>query len=340
MTEESIPSIIEVPDAPPLPGLAFRRFRGKEELPVFVDVYDACREEDGFSWIWSLEEMENSFRHLVNTDVDEDIVVVEVDGQVVGWIQQNWVEELEAIGFRHQQYLLPEWRGKGIRSAMLHRAEARALQVAAAMDTDKPMQMRTWLCEDEDQWTDRLEVEGHAPARYFFEMVRDLRAPIEDRPLPEGLEVRPVEEDGRRQVLEACNEGLKDHWGGREWTEEDIQEWLHNPIMDPALWVVAYDGDTVAGTVLNWVHEEENRQMGRKWGYTEMITVLRPYRGKGLAKALVSMSMRMLRERGMDTANLGVDTANLSGALRLYEGLGYEKIKTYMIYGKDLEVTR
>ncbi|NIP37074.1 MAG: hypothetical protein GWN18_20030, partial [Thermoplasmata archaeon] len=65
-------------------------------------------------------------------------------------------------------------------------------------------------------------------------------------------------------VLEAVNEGLKDHWAGREWTEEDFQEWLHDPIIDPALWVVAYDGDEVAGTVLNWIHEEENQRMGRK----------------------------------------------------------------------------
>jgi ribosomal protein S18 acetylase RimI-like enzyme len=71
-----------------------------------------------------------------------------------------------------------------------------------------------------------------------------------------------------------------------------------------------------------------------------MITVLRPYRGKGLAKALVTQSMLMLREMGMEYANLGVDTENLSGAIRLYEGLGYETIKTYTIYGKDLEVSR
>ncbi len=263
-------------------------------------------------------------------------MVVEVDGRVVGWIQQNWVEELEAVSFRHQEYLHPEWRGKGIREAMLRRAEARARLVAQGMDNDKPMQMRTWLCEDETQWRERLRTEGHGPARYFFEMVRDLGNPIGDRPLPEGLEVRPVPDGERRMVLEAVNEGLKDHWAGREWTEEDFQEWLHDPIIDPALWVVAYDGDEVAGTVLNWIHEEENQRMGRKWGYTEMITVLRPYRGRGLAKALITRSMMMLRDMGMEYANLGVDTENLSGALRLYEDLGYESIKTYMIYSKDL----
>jgi ribosomal protein S18 acetylase RimI-like enzyme len=338
MTDKLPHSIIEVPDAPPVPGLTFRSYGGAGDLPELVRVYDACRTVDGFSWIWTLEEATNDFDHMVNTDPREDVVVVEVDGEVVGWVKQNWVEELDAISFRHQEHLHPEWRGRGVREAMLRRAEARAHQVAEAMDTDKPMHFSTWLCEDEREWMDKLEAAGHGPLRYFFEMVRDLREPIEDRPLPEGLEVRAVPDEGRRRVLVAVNEGLKDHWGGRQWTEEDFQEWLHDPIVDPALWVVAYDGDEVAGTVLNWVHEEENRRMGRKWGYTEMITVLRPYRGRGLAKALVTRSMLMLRDMGMEHANLGVDTENLSGALRLYEGLGYERIKNYMIYGKDLVV--
>ncbi|MCJ2541186.1 MAG: GNAT family N-acetyltransferase, partial [Candidatus Thermoplasmatota archaeon] len=181
-----------------------------------------------------------------------------------------------------------------------------------------------------------LEERGFTPLRYFFEMLRDLREPIEDRPLPEGIEVRPVPPEDYRKVFDAANEALKDHWAGREWTEEDYQEFMNDPIIDPALWVVAYDGDEVAGTVLNWVHHEENERLGRKWGYTEIITVRRPYRGKGLAKALITRSMVMLKEMGMEEANLGVDSENPSGALGLYTGLGYRNIKTYMIHRKDL----
>jgi ribosomal protein S18 acetylase RimI-like enzyme len=329
---------IEVPDAPPLPGLTFRRFRGEEDLKAFVDVYEASRPVDGFSWIMTLDEIQNQYEHLLNTDVDKDVVVVQHEDRVIGYSQQNWVEELEAIAFRHQQFLLPEWRGKGIRLAMLHRCEARSREVAATLPVDKKMQMSTWLCEGEAPWIAKLEEEGHYPARYFHEMVRDLREPIEDRPLPEGLEVRPVPEEDHRRVFFAANEALRDHWAGREWTEEDYQEFMNDPIIDPSLWVVAYDGDEVAGTVLNWVHHEENERMDRKWGYTEIITVRRPYRGQGLAKALITMSMRMLRDMGMEEANLGVDNQNPSGALGLYTGLGYRNIKTYMIHRKDLDV--
>ena len=328
--------IIEVRNAPPVPGLTFRRYRGEEDLPAFVDVYEACRQVDGFSWIVTLEELQNAYRHLLNCDPDRDVVVVEQDGEVIGYSQQNWVEELDSIAFRHQQHLQPDWRGRGIRRAMLGHCEARAREVATTLPKEKPKQLSTWLCEDEKALITLLEAEGHSPARYFFEMVRDLREPIEDRPFPEGLEVRPVPEEDHRKVFFAASEALKDHWAGREWTEEDYQEFMDDPIIDPALWVVAYDGDEVAGTVLNWVHVEENERLGRKWGYTEIITVRRPYRGKGLAKALITRSMVMLKELGMEVANLGVDTENPSGALGLYTGLGCRNIKTYLIHRKDL----
>jgi GNAT superfamily N-acetyltransferase len=336
-SESNTSDSIEVRNAPPLPGLTFRRYRGEEDLPAFVDVYEDCRQVDGFSWIMTLDEIQNQYEHLLNTDIEKDVVVVEHDGRVIGYIQQNWVEELEAIAFRHQQFLRPKWRGKGIRRAMLHHCEARSREVAATLPDDKKMQMSTWLCEDEKALIEMLEEEGHRPVRYFHEMVRDLREPFEDRPLPEGLEVRPVPKEDHRKVFFAANEALRDHWAGREWTEEDYQEFMGDPVIDPSLWVVAYDGDDVAGTVLNWIHHEENQRMDRKWGYTEIITVRRPYRGKGLAKALITMSMRMLRDMGMEEANLGVDTQNPSGALGLYTGLGYRNIKTYMIHRKDLE---
>ena len=337
MTTKANPSeLIKVRDAPPVPGLTFRRYRGEEDLPAFAQVYEACRDVDVFSWIVTVEELQNAYRHLLNCDPDRDVVVVEHEGDVIGYSQQNWVEELDAIAFRHQQHLHPDWRGRGIRMAMLRHCEARAREVAATLPQGKPMQLSTWLCEDEKALIALLEAEGHSPARYFFEMVRDLREPLEDRPLPEGLEVRPVPEEDHRRVFFAANEALKDHWAGREWTEVDYQEFMNDPIIDPALWVVAYDGDEVAGTVLNWVHEEENERLGRKWGYTEIITVQRPYRGKGLAKALITRSMLMLKGMGMEVANLGVDTENPSGALGLYTGLGYHTIKSYLIHRKDL----
>ncbi len=330
--------VIEVPDAPPVPGLTFRRYRGEEDVPRFHVVFESTKETDGISWTETLEDFQNEYSHLLNTDTERDIVAVEVDDQVVGYYRQYWARELDGTySYRAFEALLPPWRGKGIRRCMLRMIERRAREVAGDHTDATKKLLTTWTWPGDEPRQGILEEMGWTPLRYFHEMLRDLREPIEDRPLPEGIEVRPVPTEDHRKVFDAANEGLKDHWGAREWTDEDYDHFIKDPTFSPDLWVIGYDGDEVAGNVVNWINEAENVEFDRKWGYTEIISVRRPYRGKGLAKALVTRSMVRLRDLGMEYANLGVDTENLSGALNLYTGLGYYPVKTWTIYNKPLE---
>jgi ribosomal protein S18 acetylase RimI-like enzyme len=46
--------------------------------------------------------------------------------------------------------------------------------------------------------------------------------------------------------------------------------------------------------------------------------------------------MHLLKGEGMDTAVLGVDAENPSGALRLYESVGFASVQTSVTYSKDL----
>jgi ribosomal protein S18 acetylase RimI-like enzyme len=45
-----------------------------------------------------------------------------------------------------------------------------------------------------------------------------------------------------------------------------------------------------------------------------------------------------VKERGMSEAALGVDTDNTSGALRLYESVGFRPVKRFSAYQKSLDV--
>jgi ribosomal protein S18 acetylase RimI-like enzyme len=131
-------------------------------------------------------------------------------------------------------------------------------------------------------------------------------------------------------------EAFRDHWGATEQTEDSYGEWLKHPANQPGLWVVAWDGDQVAGSILNFVHREYNERTGRKLGYTENISVRRPWRRKGVARAMLAQSMWMFREMGMTQTALGVDTQNPSGALKLYESMGYKVISHSTNYRKKL----
>ena len=74
----------------------------------------------------------------------------------------------------------------------------------------------------------------------------------------------------------------------------------------------------------------------RKRGYTEGICTRRPWRKMGLARALLVQSMQMFKEMGMTETALSVDAENISGATRLYEGVGYRQVRQQVIYRKPL----
>jgi ribosomal protein S18 acetylase RimI-like enzyme len=93
----------------------------------------------------------------------------------------------------------------------------------------------------------------------------------------------------------------------------------------------------VAGQVLTYIDAAENTEYHRKRGHTEFISVRRPWRRRGLARALIARSLRVQKELGMTQSALGVDTQNLHGALRLYESMGFEVVKQSATYRKPLE---
>ncbi len=131
-------------------------------------------------------------------------------------------------------------------------------------------------------------------------------------------------------------EAFRDHWGFSPDAEDPLEVWLESPHFDPSLWRVAWQDDEVVGMVLSFIDQDENAAYGRKRGYTENIAVRRPWRKKGVARALIAASLKALKERGLEEAALGVDTQNLSGAFRLYESMGYRHVKRFSSMRKEI----
>ena len=73
--------------------------------------------------------------------------------------------------------------------------------------------------------------------------------------------------EDRRTVWNAENEAFRDHWGAREHTEHDFVLTFEHKELDTGLWVVAWDGDQVAGVVENWIRPGENEDLGVQRGW-------------------------------------------------------------------------
>jgi mycothiol synthase len=324
-----------------LPTLRFRTFLGEADYPVITSIINACKEADGMDHSTMLEDVRNTYTHLVKCDPYRDMLFAEVEGRAVGytraWCQVdgdgNW------IGFS-LGYVVPAYRRRGIGRNLLDFVETRLKEISnhlietGQLSPTAPRFFDNSVSDTEIAKESLLKHAGYQAVRFEYDMVRPDLENIPDLPLPAGLEVRPVLPEHYRPIFDADNEAFRDHWGYIPASEEDFQKILTDSVFDPTLWRVAWAGDQIAGMVLSFINRAENAEFNRKRGYTEDICVLRPWRKQGLAKALIALSLKALKERGMDHATLGVDAENISGATHLYEKMGYRVVSRARIYRK------
>jgi mycothiol synthase len=328
---------VTLQDAPAVHGLRFRHFRGESDFPHVVAVAEATREADQLEFTISIEDVAREFRHLENCDPYRDFLFAEVNGKVVGYTRLSWSKDPNgAYLYNHFVDVLPEWRGKGIRRVMLRYNEQRLRDLAQAHSTEVPHLFQSVVADSERDWISVLTGEGYEVFRYGFRMVRPNMEDIPDLPFPDGIDVRPVKPEHYRAIIGAWNEACKDMRGQIPISDEDFRFFQELPIFDPSIWRIAWHENEVVGTVLNFIDAQENTQYRRKRGHVELISVKRLWRGKGIAKALIARSFRILKDRGMTEAALGVDAENPSGALRLYQKMGFRIEKRVAFYRKSM----
>ena len=138
----------------------------------------------------------------------------------------------------------------------------------------------------------------------------------------------PPPDLGRRR------EAFRDHWDAASGPRR-TSSWFAIPELDTCLWRVAWDGDEVAGSVMNVICPRRTRgsacaRLARAHQRPPAVAPARARVGadRGLAPGL--------RERDMTEAALGVDAENLSGALRVYESLGFRRHQTGVSYRKAI----
>ncbi len=225
----------------------------------------------------------------------------------------------------------PQWRGRGIGRSVLAWTErsGRSILLGASAGVrpgglDAPVDMIGFGVAEAAHSTAALAARaGYSALRWFSLMHRSLDDPLPALSIPPGLRLVGFDPHLSEPVRLAANEAFADHWGSQPRSAGTWQEWMSDPDLVPQWSFVALDRDHVAGYVLNCALRETWKAQGFQDGYTASLGVRRPWRGRGVAKALLAASMAAFREAGMTLASLDVDTENPTGAVGLYTGLGY-----------------
>jgi mycothiol synthase len=329
--------------APTLAGLRMRPFGGEVDLPAMVEVVNAENEADGLEERDSLEGMRAWLSSPSEQfDAARDVFVGELDGSIVAVAGGEWIDTRDGMLREHRLWgvVHPDHRRRGIGSAMLAENERRARALAATHDTDRERAYGAWAASGRPAAT-LLERSGYRVARWFFDMVRQNLDGLEDDPaLPDGIGLRPATPDQHLAIWRANREAFRDHWGGSDESEAAMRRFLEAPDADPSLWLIAWDGDEVAGGVINSISPGENEALGLRRGWLSSVFTRRAWRRRGLASALIRRSLRVLRDRGMTSAALGVDAENPLGAFGLYESVGFAVTERFGAWRKPIEAPR
>ena len=324
---------------PAIAGLTFRRPVLPADLDELADLMNTCAAADGLDDRDDAAHLATWFANPSNFDPTRDTLLGEIGGRLLAYGNVRWQDDNDG-GRNYSAWcaIHPDLRRRGIGRALLHHQLARIAEIAAGHELADGTERRveSWVYASQPDRIALLESEGFSIARYFFEMVRhDLEA-IPDLPLPAGIEIRPMRPEHYRQVWDADVEAFRDHWGSLDLSDAAFQRHFGGPHFEPDLWRVAWDHDQVAGVVANEVLTAFNEQTGARRGLLAGVSVRRPWRRRGLARALVAESLRALRARGMTSATLGVDATNPHGALGVYEAAGFAVEREGRAYRRPL----
>ena len=334
---------IELVEAPRIAGLRFRGYGGPDDLAAMAALANATQLADDGDEITTPDGLRNGYANLPDFVPERDLLLAEVHGRLVAFSERTRTTRDDNLEFDSYGHVHPDWRRRGFGRAMLHHNEDRARQRYASERAqrsggldDGPVSLGTWCLESAVGAVALLNAEGYQIVRWFLEMERPDLNTIPVASAPEGLIIRPPTPTEYRAVLLADGEAFLDHWGARPQTEADIRRILKAPDADPTLWQVAWDGGQVAGSVLPTIYAEENRTLRVHRGVLDHVSVRRPWRRRGVARALIVAALEGLRERSMTSAILRVDADNPNGALGLYEGLGFHATKRMMAWRRPL----
>jgi mycothiol synthase len=326
MADVPLSERIEAPATvmPNVEGLTWRAAT-LDDLDALTVLQRAIDLADHPNYATTRDELEEELSHSY-VDLERDSLVArDVHGVTVayGTVELSPGQETIVRSFLYGG-VHPEHRGRGIGRELIAWQQSRALQQLAG----SPKTLPGWICgntDERDPATARLLARsGFMPTRWFISQLRDLAQDIPVVDLPPGITLVPYSTELSDAIHVAKNEAFRDHWSSQPTTDE---QWSSMTGLDSfhaghSSAALAPDG-SVAGFLITFVVEDDWELQGFSSGYVALLGVVREWRRKGIAPALLAHAMRAYRDAGFEKAELDVDSDNPSGALGMYTGMGF-----------------
>lgn len=308
---------------------------GEADLAAIAQLINTCRVTDQQESRTSVIKLQESFADP-QFDITRDLRLWRGANDDLMAVAELWrlMPNQAFLGVLHFD-IHPQVRNTALADTVLQWAETRLRE--AGRSQSLPLVLHSWCRDVVEQRRSLLMQLGFAPERYFLQLRRSLQdTPILSPVIPEGWQVRAVDMAQEAVAwVDMFNQTFIDHWDHHSVTVEDIQYEAslstYNPELD--LVAVAPTGQ-LAAFCASEIDPERNARLGLQEGHVCLLGTRRGYRRMGLARSLLLANLRRLQAAGMTTATIGVDAENPSGALKLYNSVGFERYRSSTVFRK------
>jgi mycothiol synthase len=263
---------------------------------------DPIREE--LAWVWQLP----------TTRLDRDTRIIRDGETPVAYGEATWKDPDAGGPLELVVRIHPDYTQTGIGASLMNWAQA----VAEERGCEG---IRAWIVDRDGYMRDLLRLRAFVRVRSVYTMWKTLATEPDAFPEPGGVSISPYTDADERTLYELHEAAFADHWDFRPMSFERWNVFLHGEGWDPSLVFLAKTDEVAVGYIVGFLEEMS--------GLIGILGVLKGYRGRGIARALLHRSFTEFWRHGKKDVRLGVDTQNVSGAVGLYEAVGMSIHRRY-----------
>ena len=325
-----------MPALPPVPdGLLARPLR-PDDTGAVAGLQVAAEPADDTGEYPEAEDIAEEWTGWGVDPARDGLGVVDAGGRLIGCATVEVTSTRDSFRMALDGRVHPDARGRGIGGALLDWQLARAAELHADRAPRAPATLVVGVLGTQPDLERLVARRGLTAERWYRTMERPLDDLPYARPVP-GVELVPFHWERDDEVRCAHNAAFTRHHGS---AERDPAVWQSlftgQRSFRPDLSVLALADGAVQGYVLAYVYESDARAKGYREVILGQIGVLPAARGRGVASAAIHRALRLAADDGCARAALDVDSGNVTGALRLYESLGFGTVRTRVSWSVSL----
>jgi mycothiol synthase len=324
-----------VPHPQGLSGLTRRPLRRDDDLALHHLELE-CAPFDGSTNLRGVEDWRRKLEEVGDRLITDTLGLVDSTGRLAA---AAWVTSDDGSAHDYRVFLEgrvhPQYRGRGLGSFILEWMEARAREMVSGVNDGRPTVLRIEFYDRGDDAVALFEQHGFRFAFAEDEMRRDLSMAMQESQLPKGMEAVAWSPRRASQFFDVYQDAFRERPGFPHWSEE---VWRHNFTaylgFRPDLSLLLLHRVEAVAFALCHVETEGSENPGGV-GWIVQMGVRSAWRGRGLGSALLKEVMRRFQDEGLRWAALDVNIDN-ERALRLYQRLGFERVRTRTVYKKTV----